>query len=69
MDPTEGPLGEKKKDGQDMSYVPKKAVSKAPLVHFEIDRIALDKAGIDQNDVNRIYQGLYATSVGFYGVL
>ena len=39
------------------------------LMMLEIDRISLDTAGVDQLSVNRLYQGLYATSMGFYGIL
>lgn len=39
------------------------------MISFEIDRIALDKAGVDQLAVNRIYKGLYAASVGVFDTL
>lgn len=42
---------------------------KKPLINLEIDRIALDKAGVDQLAIDRIYRGLYAGSVGVYDIL
>ena len=46
-----------------------KSVCQSPLIELEIDRIALDKAGVDQHAVDRIYQGLYAGSMGVYDTL
>ena len=39
------------------------------MIYMEIDRIALDKAGVDQHAVDRIYKGLYAASVGVFDTL
>ena len=39
------------------------------MITLEIDRIALDKAGVDQQAVDRIYKGLFAGSVGVYDTL
>ena len=48
------------------SVVPTKCVTKSPLISLEIDRIALDKAGVDQHAVDRIYKGLFSGSMGMY---
>lgn len=50
--------------------IPSKHVTnKSPLITLEIDRIALDKAGVAADAVNRIYKGLYAGSVGVFDTM
>ena len=51
------------------AFLPEGKVAKSPLITLEIDRIALDRAGIDQKDIERIYSSLYANSSGFYDML
>lgn len=36
---------------------------------LEIDRIALDKVGMHQNSVDRLYRGLYAGSMGVFDTI
>ena len=49
--------------------IPRNDKKRTPLISLEIDRIALDKAGVEQQEVNRIYKALYVSSVGFYSIL
>ena len=49
--------------------IPMKPRIVQPLTSLEIDRIALDKAGVHQNSVDRLYRGLYAGSVGVFDTI
>lgn len=40
-----------------------------PLQRYSIDRMDLRAAGVDNNDIDRIYRGLFVYSIGFYEML
>jgi len=47
-------------------FIPTHKANQSPLINIDIDRIALDKAGVGQEDVDRIYRALYTGSIGMY---
>lgn len=55
-------------EGSEMP-IPMKPRIMQPLTSLEIDRIALDKAGVNLDSVDRLYRGLYAGSVGVYDTI
>ena len=36
---------------------------------FEIDRITLNNFGVQSNQVDRLYRGLYVNTIGFYDMI
>ena len=46
-----------------------RAEKKKPLNRFGVDRMTLNKAGITNESIDRIYRSLFVYSVGFYEML
>jgi len=46
-----------------------KIEQKKPLNRFSVDRMSLMQAGINSDQIDRIYRSLFVYSVGFYEML
>jgi hypothetical protein len=42
---------------------------KSPDVRYQIDRLFLIASGVEMEEINRIYRGLFVYSIGFYEML
>ena len=56
-------------DHMDIPGIALKAEAKQPIVRYQVDRTFLNKEGIPDETVDRIYRGLFVYSMGFYELL
>jgi gas vesicle protein len=46
-----------------------KPAHKSPIVRYQIDRVFLVNSGVQVDEIDRIYRGLFVYSIGFYEMI